>query len=190
MQQIITKSAAIRGKRNISAALCRRGFCAWQLVASLFLRRHPDGRDVRNGKEIENKGKLRDRKRGTDGSANANKLNVMGRSDRTVVSLSREATDRGERIRCMPQIGSNIYAIGMITALRDYVRLLRAIPMLTLLYHHQHPPPPLSIPPCLPQPTSTSRINGKSGLLNDRSRDTCIVRAGHATSASKTFLLA
>lgn len=88
MQQIITKSAAIRGKRNISAALCRRGFCAWQLVASLFLRRHPDGRDVRNGKEIENKGKLRDRKRGTDGSANANKLNVMGRSDRTVVSLS------------------------------------------------------------------------------------------------------
>lgn len=56
----------------------------------------------------------------------------------------------------MPQIGSNIYAIGMITALRDYVRLLRAIPMLTLLYHHQHPSPPLSIPPCLPQPTSTS----------------------------------
>lgn len=40
----------------------------------------------------------------------------------------------------MPQIGSNIYAIGMITALRDYVRLLRAIPMLTLSSHHQHPP--------------------------------------------------
>ena len=31
----------------------------------------------------------------------------------------------------MPQIGSNIYAIGMITALRDYVRLLRAILLLT-----------------------------------------------------------
>jgi len=52
----------------------------------------------------------------------------------------------------------------------------------------------LSSPPCLPRPTSistssmTSRINGKSGLLNDRSRDTRIVRAGHATSASKTFL--
>lgn len=29
----------------------------------------------------------------------------------------------------------------MITALRDYVRLLRAIPMLTLSSHHQHPPP-------------------------------------------------
>lgn len=136
----------------------RRGFCAWQLVASLFLHRHPDGRDVRNGKEIENKGKLRDRKRGNDGSANANKLDVMDRSDRAVVSLSlsRKATDREERIRCMPQIGSNIYAIGMITALRDYVRLLRAIPMLTLLYHHQHPPPPLFIPRCLPQSTSTS----------------------------------
>lgn len=90
--------------------------------------------------------------------------------------LSREATGRGERIRCMPQIGSNIYAIGMITALRDYVRLLRAIPMLTLSSHHQHPPPPLSSPPCLSRPTSTSSmtscINGKSGLLNDRSRDT------------------
>jgi len=64
----------------------------------------------------------------------------------------------------------------MITALRDYVRLLRAIPMLTLSSHHQHPPPPLSSPPCLSRPTSTSsmisRINGKSGLLNDRSRDT------------------
>lgn len=91
-------------------------------------------------------------------------------------SLPHKATGRGERIRCMPQIGSNIYAIGMITALRDYVRLLRAIPMLTLSSHHQHPPPPLSSPPCLSRPTSTSsmtsRINGKSGLLNDRSRDT------------------
>lgn len=90
--------------------------------------------------------------------------------------LSRKATGRGERIRCMPQIGSNIYAIGMITALRDYVRLLRAIPMLTLSSHHQHPPPPLFSPPYLSRPTSTSsmtsRINGKSGLLNDRSRDT------------------
>jgi len=52
----------------------------------------------------------------------------------------------------------------------------------------------LSSPPCRPRPTSistssmTSRINGKSGLLNDRSRDTRIVRAGHATSAWKTFL--
>ena len=40
----------------------------------------------------------------------------------------------------MPQIGSNIYAIGMITALRDYVRLLRAISMLTLSSHHRHHP--------------------------------------------------
>lgn len=92
----------------------------------------------------------------------------------------------------MPQIGSNIYAIGMITALRDYVRLLRAIPMLTLSSHHQHPPLLLSSVPQRPISTSsmTSRINGKSGLLNDRSRDTRIVRASHATSASKTFLLA
>lgn len=74
----------------------------------------------------------------TKRSANANKLAVIGRPDRAAVS--REATGRGERIRCMPQIGSNIYAIGMITALRDYVRLLRAIPMLTLSFHHQHPP--------------------------------------------------
>ena len=33
----------------------------------------------------------------------------------------------------------------------------------------------------------TSRINGKSGLLNDRSRDTRIVSVAHATSASTFF---
>lgn len=49
----------------------------------------------------------------------------------------------------MPQIGSNIYAIGMITALRDYVRLLRAIPMLTLSSHHQHHPSLLRTVPFL-----------------------------------------
>lgn len=127
---------------------------------------------------------------GTGRLANANKLAVIGRPDRAVVSL--EATGRGERVRCMPQIGSNIYAIGMITALRDYVRLLRAIPMLTLSSHHQHPPPHLSsVPPRVRVSTSsmTSYINGKSGLLNYRSRDTRIVLAGHATSVSKTFLL-
>ena len=58
----------------------------------------------------------------------------------------KQCTGRGERERererlgCMPQIGSNIYAIGMITALRDYVRLLRAISMLTLSSHHRHHP--------------------------------------------------
>lgn len=106
----------------------------------------------------------------------------------------------------MPQIGSNIYAIGMITALRDYVRLLRAIPMLTLSSHHQHHPSLLRTVPFLSSLFSilsslslslfllfcapfsmTSRINGKSGLLNDQSRGTRIVPAGHATSASTFF---
>ena len=109
---------------------------------------------------------------------------------------------RRERVRCMPQIGSNIYAIGMITALRDYVRLLRAIPMLTLSSHHHHHPSLLRTVPrssplsvsfsacvCLCQSpfSMTSRINGKSGLLNDRSRDTRIVSVAHATSASTFF---
>lgn len=86
MQQIITKSAAIRGycKRNISAAVSARG-SSLLLCPSIGIRM---GEIVRNGKEMENKGKLRDRKRGNDGSANANKLDVMGRSDRAVVSLS------------------------------------------------------------------------------------------------------
>lgn len=97
----------------------------------------------------------------------------------------------------MPQIGSNIYAIGMITALRDYVRLLRAIPMLTLSSHHRRRAPLPLRPvrpsfhrrPSTPLPTfsMTSRVNGKSGLLNDRSRDTRIVRLGHATSVSMLF---
>lgn len=137
-------------------------------------------------------------RRGVGGTANANKLVVIGRRSGR---RSRGARVE-ERVRCMPQIGSNIYAIGMITALRDYVRLLRAIPMLTLSSHHHHQPPgpaaPRTMPssslsralaPLLSSPFSmTSRVNGKSGLLNDRSRDASIVRGAHATSASTFFL--
>ena len=73
-------------------------------------------------------------------TASNNKLLVIGR--RSSGGLVKHGSRR-ERVRCMPQIGSNIYAIGMITALRDYVRLLRAIPMLTLSSHHHHHHPSL-----------------------------------------------
>lgn len=77
---------------------------------------------------------------GGDPQRMANSEQQVARNRSPIGRRSREAlVEERAGVRCMPQIGSNIYAIGMITALRDYVRLLRAIPMLTLSSHHRHP---------------------------------------------------